>query len=189
MKEVYSMETLNQFVALLEGRFDNKEQLQALQDQGITDFPYAQHVNTVCNSKITGLPQDFPGIFLVEESYYTTNGSTHASSHLFLFTQEGEQVKLTSYELPQGSGKDFTYEAMAPVPYESLTPSEKFTPALYTQKDGVWEGGSVSMFSPVLKFTLFERFSREVLEVSESMEVNGRRTFGYDQPILYRRKA
>ena len=44
------------------------------------------------------------------------------------------------------------------------------------------------MFSPVLKFTLFERFSPEVLEVSETMEMNGRRTFGYDQPILYRRK-
>ena len=41
------------------------------------------------------------------------------------------------------------------------------------------------MFSPVLKFTLFERFSREQLEVSESMEVNGRRTFGFDEPIIY----
>ena len=43
------------------------------------------------------------------------------------------------------------------------------------------------MFTPVLKFTLFERFSENVLEVSECMEMNGRRTFGYDQPILYRR--
>lgn len=43
------------------------------------------------------------------------------------------------------------------------------------------------MFSPVLKFTLFERFSKECLEVSESMEVNGKKTFGYDEPILYMR--
>ena len=43
------------------------------------------------------------------------------------------------------------------------------------------------MFSPVLKFTLFERFSAEWLEVSESMEVNGKRTFGYDEPIIYKR--
>ena len=26
-----------------------------------------------------------------------------------------------------------------------------------------------------------------VLEVTESMEVNGKRTFGYDEPILYKR--
>ena len=51
----------------------------------------------------------------------------------------------------------------------------------------MWEGGSVSMFSPVLKFSLFERFSREVLEVSESMEVNGKKAFGYQVPILYKR--
>lgn len=44
------------------------------------------------------------------------------------------------------------------------------------------------MFSPVLKFTLFERFSNDMLEVSESMEVNGKRTFGYDEPIIYKRK-
>ena len=43
------------------------------------------------------------------------------------------------------------------------------------------------MFSPVLKFTLFERFSEERLEVTESMEVNGKRTFGYDEPIMYKR--
>ena len=51
--------------------------------------------------------------------------------------------------------------------YNDLKPSAKFTPALYTEKDGVWEGGSTSMFSPVLKFTLFERFYNDVLEVSE----------------------
>ena len=71
--------------------------------------------------------------------------------------------------------------------YAALRPSAKFTPAVYRRNNGVWEGGSESMFTPVLKFTLFERFSEDVLEVSECMEMNGRRTFGYDQPILYRR--
>ncbi len=32
-----------------------------------------------------------------------------------------------------------------------------------------------------------ERFSEDCLEVSESMEMNGKRTFGYDDPIIYRR--
>ena len=73
------------------------------------------------------------------------------------------------------------------IDYNELRVSEKFTPALYIEKDGVWEGGSTSMFSPVLKFTLFERFSKEYLEVSETMEVRGKRTFGYDEPIIYKR--
>ena len=125
---------------------------------------------------------------MVEESYYTANGNTHAAPHLFLFTEEENGIKLTSYELPTGYDKNtFTYQTLKPVDYNELKLSEKFTPALYIEKDGVWEGGSTSMFSPVLKFTLFERFSKECLEVSESMEVNGKKTFGYDEPILYKR--
>lgn len=183
------MSRLQEFVDILTGQFDNSEQFQEMQKQNMLDYPFAEHVNTVCNHKINHLPADFPGIFLVEESYYTTNGGTHASSHLFLFTEKEDGILLTSYDLPDGYQKStFTYASFDTLEYSELHPSEKFTPALYKQCNGVWEGGSVSMFSPVLKFILFERFSPEVLEVSETMEVNGKRTFGYDEPILYKRK-
>ena len=104
--------------------------------------------------------------------------------HLFLFTEEGDCVKLTSYEMPEGYTKDtFTAAGLGRLDYRTLRPSATFTPALY-RKNGEWfEGGSESMFTPVLKFSLYERFSNEVLEVSESMEKDGRRTFGYDLPL------
>ena len=182
------MTELENFVELLSGSFDNSRQLRELESEGITDFPAARHQNRVCNQKIEGLPEGFEGFFLVEESYYTVKGYTRASAHLFLFTQEGESIKLTSYQLPEGCDKgNFTYESMGRVQYRELKVSEKFTPVYYTRRGDTWEGGSVSMFSPVLKFTLAERLSPEVLEVSETMEMNGRRTFGYDRPILYRR--
>ena len=69
--------------------------------------------------------------------------------------------------------------------FSSLKPSAKFTPALYTETDGIWEGGSISMFTPVLKFTLHERFAEACLEGTETMEMNGKRTFGFDEPIRY----
>ena len=180
------MSKLSEFTGLLAGRFNNAEQFAAKQKSG-QPFPYAEHLNTVCNDKILHLPPDFAGVFMVEESYYTTDGKTPAH-HLFLFTEEEAGIRLTSYEVPVGYGKDsFTYANLRPVEYADLKPSAKFTPALYTEKDGVWEGGSVSHFSPVLTFTLFERFSKECLEVTETMEMNGRPTFGYGEPILYRR--
>lgn len=175
---------------ILTGHFDNSQQYKELENTGMENFPFAEHINTICNHKIENLPAEFEGVFLVEESYYTTHGNTHASPHLFLFTEEPEGIRLTSYELPKGYDKNsFTYDKMTEVDYTSLKQSTKFTPALYVCKDNVWEGGSVSMFSPVLKFTLFERFSPEFLEVTEFMEVNGKRTFGYDIPIVYRRKS
>ncbi|WP_295579609.1 hypothetical protein [uncultured Oscillibacter sp.] len=183
------MEKLNGMLALLCGEFDNAEQYRRMQEQGETAFPFAEHRNTPCNDKIRGLPEGFSGVFVLEESYYTAGGKTHASPHLFLFTEEGDGVRLDSYELPAKAGEPLTYASFEPVGFAALRVSAKFTPAVYRLRDGVWEGGSVSMFSPVLKFTLFERFSPEVLEVQETMEVNGRRTFGYDEPILYRRRA
>ena len=181
------MTRLDEFMRLLTGRFNNRQQWESLKDTD-ESFPYAEHVNTVCNDKIAGLPAEFEGYFLVEESYFTAKGNTHASHHLFLFTEEEKGVLLTSYEIPEGYDKSsFTYENLTRMNYSDLKRSERFTPALYVEKDGVWEGGSVSMFSPVLKFSLFERFSQEVLEVSESMEVNGKKTFGYQVPILYKR--
>lgn len=181
------MSKLKDFMDLLTGSFTNAEQFEK-KKQNNPDFPYAEHVNTICNDKIVHLPNAFKGVFMVEESYYTVNGNNHASSHLFLFTEEENGIQLSSYEIPNGYDKNtFTYQALKPVDYNELKLSDKFTPALYVEKDGVWEGGSTSMFSPVLKFTLFERFSKECLEVSESMEVNGKKTFGYDEAILYKR--
>ena len=151
---------LEMFIKLITGHFNNKEQFEEMQKSGRV-YPYAEHVNTVCNDKIKNLPVDFQGKFLVEES---------------------------SYEIPAGADKNaFTYDSMLPVEYSELKKSEKFTPALYLENDGVWEGGSTSQFTPVMKFKLWERFSETGLEVAESMEVNGKRTFGYDVPILYKR--
>ena len=183
------MNYLKDFIRILSGNFDNHEQFKEMQNNGAISFPFAKHINTVCNDKIMDLPQNFEGYFLLEESYYTTNGRTHASPHLFCFTESDGVVTLTSYDIPEGCDKKtFSWKTMPPVSFSSLKVSEKFTPAEYRLKDGVWEGGSVSMFSPVLKFSLYERFSTDYLEVSESMEMNGKRTFGFDEPILYRRK-
>ena len=182
------MNILNDFIKLLVGNFDNSEQIEILKSKDITNFPLAKHVNNICTNKITDLPNDFKGIFLLEESYYLTKGHTTYSPHLFLFTEEGENIKLTSFEIPEGYKKStFTYDNFKEMKYSDLTLSKRFTPAIYKKINGVWEGGSVSMFSPTLKFTLLERFSEEQLEVSETMEENSRRIFGFDEPIIYKR--
>ena len=106
----------------------------------------------------------------------------------FLFMEESNSIKLISYEIPEGyDKKNFTYKIFKGADYDQLKCSAKFTPAFFRKSGDTWEGGSVSMFSPVLKFSLHEKFTENQLEVSESMEVNGKRTFGYDEPIIYKR--
>lgn len=55
------MSILHEFVSLIEGEFNNSQQIEELKALGRTDFPFAEHVNTVCNEKITDIPPDFGG--------------------------------------------------------------------------------------------------------------------------------
>lgn len=164
---------LDNFIGMMTGHFDNKEQFNMMQTAGKI-YPYAKHVNTVCNDKINNIPQDFNEKFVVEESYYETNGNRHASPHLFLITENEDGILLSSYEIPEGEDKNtFSYDSMKNVDYSELKKSKKFTPALYHENDGIWEGGSTNQFSPVMTFKLWEKFSDSCLEVSEIIEVNG----------------
>ena len=85
------MNRLQQFVELLTGSFDNREQYEQMQKEGNQTFPLARHVNTACNDKITGLPQDFDGVFVLEESYYNVGERTNASPHLFCLPWRGKR--------------------------------------------------------------------------------------------------
>ena len=181
---------LREFCELLTGTFDNSAQVKELTRSGSlpADFPLARHVNTICNDHIENLPDDFQGYFILEESYYQLKDRTNIMPHLFLFTMEPEGIMLDSYEMPKGYTKEtFCIEKLGRLDYSQLERSRAFTPVYYNKSGDTYTGHSVSMFSPTLRFTLTEQVSPDVLSVSEIFEANGRRTFGYDIPIEYRR--
>ena len=162
--EVNTKMKLDDFTGMMTGHFDNKEQFDKMQAEGKT-YPYAEHVNTICNDKIKNLPEDFNDRFVVEESYYETNGKRHASPHLFLITETEQGILLSSYEIPEGEDKKtFSYASMKKVDYAELKKSEKFTPALYHEKNGIWEGGSISQFSPVMIFKLLDMMNQSFIK-------------------------
>ena len=55
--EVNTKTKLDEFTEMMTGHFDNKEQFDKMQAEGKT-YPYAEHVNTICNDKIKNLPED-----------------------------------------------------------------------------------------------------------------------------------
>ncbi len=182
------MSTLTRFITMIVGDFNNDEQVERYQKEGRMDYPKAQHVNTVCNDKIVNIPSDFNGIFLLEESYYTLNDKTNPMPHLFLISDTPNGIQLESYEIPQGYDKmTFTYANLNQVEFTQLKKIEKFQPLVYKEVGNTFYGKSESMFTPILKFTIEETFSDELLLVSEIFEANGKRTFGYDDPIEYKR--
>lgn len=178
---------LKDFIDLLVGDFDNLEQYNQIHTQN-NKFPLARHKNTIINDKIKNLPDNFEGIFMLEESYYTINNQQQPLPHLFLFQLKDEQVVLNSFEIPQGFDKNtFNYQNISELDYNQLILSPKFTPAIYQKTGEIWQGGSISHFSDRVTFKLWESFSSNSLEVSEIMESNGKQVFGYEVPIIYKR--
>lgn len=49
---------LDKFIGMMTGHFDNKEQFDMMQKAGKI-YPYAEHINTICNDKIKNIPKDF----------------------------------------------------------------------------------------------------------------------------------
>lgn len=153
------MTVLDMFVKNLCDTFNNDEQIEKELKNGEIKHSYARHINGICNDKIKNLPDNFDGYFVIEESYYKQGNFNNILPHLFLFTlNEDNKVVLTSYELPKEISKeDFRNDN------EDLVKSEKFTPMVYNECDGVFTGESISYFTPVTKFELKEKIEASTL--------------------------
>lgn len=184
------MSNLEKFITNLCGEFDNSDQIKEEVKLNKLNHPKARHINGICNSKIKNLPKDFKGYFIIEESYYEKDNFKNVLPHLFLFTlNEDNKIVLTSYEIPKNikkeefrnDNKDLLMD------YNELILSEKFTPMVYNEENEIFQGESISYFSAENKFTLRERIENDIIYVSEVFEKNGKITFGFLDPIIYKR--
>lgn len=182
------MNKLERFISELCGTFNNDNQINKEREAGELNHPKAKHINGVCNNKINNLPSDFEGYFVIEESYYEQGKFKNILPHLFLITlNEESNIVLTSYEIPEGISKqEFRNDNVDLVmDYNKLKISEKFIPMVYKENNGVYEGKSISNFTPETEFTLQERIENGKMYVSEVFRKNGKITFGFVDPIIY----
>lgn len=184
------MNKLKMFINELCGTFTNEDQIKQELEAGDQVHPRAKHINGICNEKITNLPNNFEGYFVIEESYYEQGNFKNILPHLFLFTlNENNDVVLTSYEIPNNISKeDFRNDnENLTMDYNELKVSSKFNPMVYKENNGVYEGESVSHFTEVTEFTLKEKIESGKMYVSEVFRKNGKITFGFIDPIIYKK--
>lgn len=188
------MNEFEMFKKVIVGDFNNSAQIEKQKKNGHITHPLAKHINRICNNKISNLPEEFKGIFVIEESYYTflDTNRTNILPHLFLFQETANgQVKLISYEIPKSiNKKDFTNSNESlKLDFNELEISEKFTPMTYTYKEGEgFYGRSLSNFGPDTTFLLEETLSENKFEVNEILKKGDRVLVGFDSPIIYIRE-
>lgn len=182
------MSNLETFMDMLCGTFDNREQCLAEDAAGARVHPDATHIIGDCTDRMVGLPEDFSGRFVIEESYFDMGERTIAKHYLFLYEEtDGGGIRLTSYDPP------------ADVPRESLTNSNnnlvlnyaeirvspRFTPLLLDEVDGAFIGENVSQFSTEALFRFRLVVKPDALYVTELLQRNGERVAGFDTPTVY----
>jgi hypothetical protein len=190
-KNMTKMVAYDYFKDVLCGTFDNKTQVAAEIKSGKQIHPLAKHVTAVANKKIKNLPANLSGYFILEESYYTTEGKPmEIKPYLFFIEPVSDtQIKLSSYSLPTDIPKaDIRNDNAAFIlDFKTISVSKTFKPAIYTLADGKFTVNHPTDLGNGMTFTLIETLSKNRLEVMELLEKNGKKLTPYDTPIIYDR--
>lgn len=188
-----SNDLLNRFKQYITGDFNNANQVMEELKAGKVIHPLAIHVNRIADNKVINKPANLEGFFLLEESYYLTEGKpSEAKPYLFLFSRvNNDVIHLTTYQLT-GYKKEALRNDNASLQfnYDSLMPSPTFKGADYrwNAKDKTFSTVSVNELGNQMRFTLSETFSAKTLWVMELLEKEGKSLTAYSTPIRYDRK-
>ncbi len=173
------------------GDFDNQNQIDKERSQGKQIHPYAKHVTRDFNHRIHGLPENFEGSFILEESYYQyPDKELEIKPLLFLFEHVlDDQVRLNSMQIPdtwdkadvRNDNPDLSFH------FQDLKPSDRFRPAIYYFFGDHFKVNAPNDLGNGMRFTLIETLRKDRLEVMELLEKDGQRLTPYDTPIIYER--
>jgi hypothetical protein len=182
------MQNLNRFMEMVCGAFDNSEQCRQEEARGTRIHPRARHIIGICNDRISNLPADFPGFFVIEESYFDLGAQQIEKHYLFLYEETVHgKIRLTSFDVPASIPRaSFTNaNREMQIDFEQLTVSPRFEPLILDQQDGEFFGENSSLFAPETIFKFSLRVTPRALIVKELLERSGVRVAGYETPIVY----
>lgn len=181
------------FKKILIGTFDNQEQVDMEIAKGEQLHPLAKHITDLLDPKISNIPKDFNGIFILEESYYHHVDESYQIKPLFFkITPSGPlDIFLESIQAPD----TFTPEEMVnsnealKFDYNELHAKELFGKALYENQGDHFLVDHHCDFGEGLHFQLTEKLMFHELQVMEKLSSNGTCITDYNTPIIYKRKA
>ena len=181
--------TIELFKEILCGDLDNRDQVMAERQAGQQIHPYAKHITRMFDDIISDKPENLPGEFVLEESYYTYPGKpTEIKPLLFYIREEGDTILLQSLVVPQHMDKSDVYNGNPELHFSmaDLEVNDKFGTAAYQlQEDYSFKVDHPCDFGNGVKFRLTERLSKDGLEVMELYEKNGLKLTPYDTPLVY----
>ncbi len=180
---------LDLYLSYLTGDFDNQMQVLKEIEAGKQIHPLAKHVTRVITSRVSNIPADFKGVFVLEESYYTNpNQERQVKPYIFKFLLNNNgKVVLHSIGIPTRIDKKTFRNDNADwsLDFTELKESASFKPAIYTKTERGFYIKAPNDLPGGMKFTLEETIGNGFLEVMELVEKDGKRLTAYETPLQY----
>lgn len=186
------MPRLERFMDMLCGNFDNMEQCRAEEAAGNQIHPQAKHIIGICNDRIDHLPEEFPGYFVIEESYFDMGDRVIEKHYLFSYVEkENGKILLTSHDVPDSIRReDLTNEnQQLRIDYRELLVSPRFQPLVLEEVGNGFFGENVSQFSQDTTFHFSLKVRDGVFHAKELLLRNGAAIAGYEEPTIYIRSS
>lgn len=182
---------LQLYLSYLTGDFDNQAQIDQQIKAGQQLHPLAKHITRVITDRVANVPAGYKGVFVLEESYYTSpNQEVQVKPYIFKFLlNEAGRVVLHSIGIPARIDKK-TFTNNNPswsLDFSELTESASFKAVAYTKTPRGFYIKAPNDLPGGIKFTLEETIGDGYLEVMELAEKNGKRLTPYETPIQYLR--
>lgn len=175
------------------GDFDNRPQLDRDRADGKPPHPYSRFVNRLADDKVRNRPANQSGFYVLEERYYVYPGQdTLVKPQLYFFEETASgTVKLHVLQWPDtkvtkqirndNSGLQFDYNTLTDLP--AVTPT-----AFERTYRGFYLNTHPNTAVPATGQLLLERtIGRDFLEVTEVVNLSGKRSALYSAPIVYKR--
>jgi len=193
MNEKVAVSILQEFVDILSGTLDNIDQVNEEKQNGKQVHPYAKHVTSDCTHIVRNFPDDDPGRYILEESYYTYPGQEMIIKPLLFYVIEKEgTVYLHSVTVPDRLVPAEVINANPTLYFEhdELHNKEAFgaAPYKYNPDKRHFTTDHHCEFGPGLTFRLTETLEHGKLSVMETWTKDGEVTTPYDTPIIYIKK-
>jgi len=184
---------LAKFSEILCGTLDNQEQIDQEIQQGKQLHPYAKHVTAICNHKIINIPEDYEGIYILEESYYIYPGKNETEiKPLFFYVRSDGKSKafLQSVQIPSHLQAEEVTNANENLVFDwNALEIRNFGIAeyIYIKEEECFKVDHKADLGDGVTFRLIETLSIKGLEVMELVHKNGVKLTPYDTPIQYKR--
>ncbi len=178
---------IDKFRKMLLGEYDNSLQVKREEAEGHGIHPLAIHGIYDVTHLVQALPEDFRGIFVLEESHFHMGAHTVEKKYLFSYEEVSEGILLKSYQFPEGllESGDRLSETDWMIPYEKLEESPRFQPLLLKWDGRCFVGENVSQFSPEHRFYFRLEVYTQEFYVKELLKKDHIVVAGYESPIHY----